>query len=586
MEGQLGDAWQRALERAAAQGQPVRRSARFRADDLAEAWAQCVEAVRARLVEEFGPVFVGDRFHVPDDYAVFMTTDGGDWEIDSPPWNLYPAEFVASNTILDCKVILPLMRREPVAEDGFWLVIGRMYGESEHVLYLCCDKSHSLFGAVVVGYDDAHPYLDGAPSARCRVVAPSFLEHLQQSVGFWPPDDLPVPKVERKPPPNPEPIPSHLRGWIVPVSFADKLLTAEVRCPCGCERVELHYPGKTRLAFPDRRPLPSVVIKKGRSYFTIEAVCAKCQATRVLFDRWEHGRDNFLRGSSVAQPALPLVPWPCRTCGGLAHTAELSILLDGKILYFELGYYRRFGWTRWPDAFGWIGAAIRCCECGHHETGWLSLGPGCDVCPHCALPVREKDEDVHFLPFFLPHWELLGNFEMVFFHRRCWDAWPLRQRFIRRVNATGRYTLAEDGSQVPARGSGWITTADPRPGVTLATARLEGILREACGPPLAGSPWSVQVSVDYLEEGRFIARYRVSCTVEDRYLGWGNLATVDVPDPTNRDAVLKQIGSTVSRVIESRRVGGLVSGHANTRSRAFRVASLVWTMNEKVDWPR
>jgi hypothetical protein len=267
------------------------------------------------------------------------------------------------------------------------------------------------------------------------------------------------------------------------------------------------------------------------------------------------------------------------------HTAELSILLDGENVYFELGYYRRFGWTRWPDAFGWMGAAIRCCGCGHHETGWLRLGPRCDCCPHCSRPVRKNEEQVYFLPFFMPCWELLTNFEMITFHKKCWEVWPLWKRFINRINATGNYRLSEDGSHVPAHAAAWVGTANPRP-CTLATAQLEGIIRAEAGPPYGGAPWSAQVSVDYLELGRFIARFMVSCKVNGEWFGWGDMAIVDVANPADRDAVLRRVREAVARAIESRRIGGFLRGHSNTRSRMFRVTSQAWSLNDSLDWPR
>jgi hypothetical protein len=170
------------------------------------------------------------------------------------------------------------------------------------------------------------------------------------------------------------PIPSHLAGWVVPVAFEDEVLEASVRCPCGSERTELHYPGETHLSVGSGTPIPSMVKIGDEWFFLIKAVCADCRAEHILFDRHFHGCGGFLypgnKGRKLPRPRL--WPWRCLTCGSAVHNARVSVVEDYKDRYEEFGYAKKFGPERWPDAFGAIGMSIRCCGCGLETRGWVS----------------------------------------------------------------------------------------------------------------------------------------------------------------------------------------------------------------------
>jgi hypothetical protein len=189
LEQQVAEAWQQARERAEAAGRPVTPADYLLHDDPPVAWAEAVEFLRGVLAEdkEYGPGAVAERFRVPPDYDAFRRVEGRVWESAGPPlWVLLNAQGVS-----------PYHRNDfdwrPV--DGLWLVIADCYcyPDEHHWLLLCCDQRHPLFGAVVLGYCFGCPYHDGVPSAKCRVLAPSFLAYLRRAEGFRPPDNLLVP---------------------------------------------------------------------------------------------------------------------------------------------------------------------------------------------------------------------------------------------------------------------------------------------------------------------------------------------------------------------------------------------------------
>jgi hypothetical protein len=369
LDSQVQEDWRQARQRAEAAGRPVTPREDFPNPDPPTAWAEFVANARAALVKEFGEQRVAQRFAVPDDFAAFMRLDGREWGSPAEPcwWLFNPADQLCVESITSAVLI-------PVRDDGFWIGFGQCFGTSDQqMLYLCCDRAHPLFGAVVVGYD-GYPYRDGVPSPQCRVAAKSFLEYLQNAEGFRPPEHLPVPEV----PPEPLPMPSHLRGWVVPLSFEDEYLEATVRCPCGCEQVELFTLGDTQPSRTDGSPKPIVAKIDEGYYFIVQAVCTNCRAEHTLFDSRYHGCDGFL-GSEPDRveepPPRALVPWSCVSCGSRAHTAELQLVIDYKDTYFRArhyNYFLRHGIDRWPDAFGWIDIRIRCCECDR-KTPWVSL---------------------------------------------------------------------------------------------------------------------------------------------------------------------------------------------------------------------
>ncbi len=358
LESQVRDAWRQARERAEAAGRPVTPAGYFHVDDPPAAWAKTVERTREFLAEEHSPEVVAERFCVPADFDAFQRIDGVMWQSAAPPtWLLFNSQEVG-----------PFCHNDviPRRDDGLWLIIASSY--DDRWLLLCCDRRHPLFGAVVVGYDHGCPYRDGVPSPKCRVAAPSFLEYLRIAEGFRPPEDLPVPP----PKPEPSPVPWHLREWVAPVSFEDEILKATVRCPCGSERVELHYLGTTSPSREDGTPLPRVVKIDEDYYLIIKAVCAACRAEQVLFDKNRHGFEGFSwppREPTV--PPRPFVAWSCVSCSGLAHTAEVVIVSDYMYRYFENRYHLKYGVDRWPEMFGWIDVNIRCCGCDR-RTGWIS----------------------------------------------------------------------------------------------------------------------------------------------------------------------------------------------------------------------
>jgi hypothetical protein len=169
---------------------------------------------------------------------------------------------------------------------------------------------------------------------------------------------------------EPYPIPSHLLGWVVGTSYEDDVVTATVRCPCGCKQLEFHYPGVTQLY--QGRPHPCSAEIEGLYYFIIKAVCTACHREHLLFDGQIHGKADLI-GAKMSEADLPkLWPWRCLECGTAAHKAQVKIVSDYKDRYFEFGYAERFGVDRWPDAYGWFAMSIQCAGCGYNTPEWVS----------------------------------------------------------------------------------------------------------------------------------------------------------------------------------------------------------------------
>jgi hypothetical protein len=360
LEEQVAEAWREARERAAAAGRPLSLADYPTISDPAVAWAEKVNGViREYLDAEYSPEFVAARFRIPADYDAFQRIDGQMWQSSGKP------EWLVCNS----QEVGPVYHNDviPRRDGGLWLMIANSFEGELSWLMLCCDHTHPLFGAVVAGYDAGDPYADGVPSPKCRVVAPSFLEFLRTAEGFWPPHPLPVPP----PPPETNPVPLHLRDWLTGVTFEDEYLKGTVRCPCGCEQMELRTLGKTH-SDKDGSPFPVVEEIDGEWYFIVEAKCAGCGREHVLFDNNRHGTDGF-RGPKPGPtpPPRPLVSWKCIDCSSQIHTAEVLIVSDYEDRYFECKYHLEYGIDKWPEMFGWIDIRIACCKCGR-RTGWVS----------------------------------------------------------------------------------------------------------------------------------------------------------------------------------------------------------------------
>ncbi len=171
-----------------------------------------------------------------------------------------------------------------------------------------------------------------------------------------------------------KPIPTHLKGWIVPQDRRSPPgeLVAKLRCPCGGEAFELHYPGQTRDVH--NAPFPVMAEFHGRPFFLIKAVCAACAQEVVLIDRDFHGWNGLIR-HDPEQAALtrpPLTPWRCLACDELPHTVMLHIQYES-----ELEFLKKTGGKflpeRWPDAFGDFAMDIQCARCEEETPLWIDI---------------------------------------------------------------------------------------------------------------------------------------------------------------------------------------------------------------------
>jgi hypothetical protein len=190
-----------------------------------------------------------------------------------------------------------------------------------------------------------------------------------------------------RPPDAPVPLPTHLAGWLARATLTeqDTYFEAAVRCPCGSERVEVHYPGQTHQPSGRDSPIPCTVQLAGLTgydayWFGLKAVCAACRQECVVFDSKLHGWDAVVVCSAATKaraavvPRTPLVPWACLDCGATAHTCTIHLRLQTPKQFLndtfeDTGFPMPL--SRWPDTFGWFGTSIRCCGCGRQTDDWV-----------------------------------------------------------------------------------------------------------------------------------------------------------------------------------------------------------------------
>jgi hypothetical protein len=141
------------------------------------AWADCAHRVRDLFAAHVGEAAVAERFHIPDDYAAFMGRVSGGWQWQAGmQQSLFTAPEVAEATAQEFSLWVTERNDEDGPQnDGFWLSIG--WYSDKHATLLCCDRAHRRYGSVLDAHDD-HPWLNGAESVTCSVLARSFLGFL------------------------------------------------------------------------------------------------------------------------------------------------------------------------------------------------------------------------------------------------------------------------------------------------------------------------------------------------------------------------------------------------------------------------
>jgi hypothetical protein len=117
----------------------------------------------------------------------------------------------------------------------------------------------------------------------------------------------------------PAPVPSHLADWLAGIEVHEEGTYVEggLRCPCGSERFEFHYPGTTHLDSITGMPIPCSAKLPGpkdstRYWFGLRAICAACRRECLLFDSELHGWNAFPPSARTAKQAERSRPqlWP------------------------------------------------------------------------------------------------------------------------------------------------------------------------------------------------------------------------------------------------------------------------------------
>jgi hypothetical protein len=196
-----------------------------------------------------------------------------------------------------------------------------------------------------------------------------------------------------------------------------------------------------------------------------------------------------------------------------------------------------------------------------------SFTPGRSHCLHCGKVLNTNKDVIQFEPYFVPPWELLCNPNAIAFHSKCWRKWDLRDRFMRRVNATSDFLVRADGS--------WTFDFSPQKRealVTLMEGQAEGTCRNPEKVKEAAVPWSATLWLDYLEETRFRVRFKLNCEFQ-MVETW---VIIDAPSLKNKKAALNQALSAVTRGIEEQLLGKLFKRSEQERAKLFQLKSATW----------
>ncbi len=177
-------------------------------------------------------------------------------------------------------------------------------------------------------------------------------------------------------------VPSHLVGWLISPKFKGEIpaIEATVRCLCGSEALECHYPGACRLSPVTGEPIPCTAELhqsggKIRWYFAVKAVCVACRQERVLFDSDLHGYyaveggENIVESAALPRPRLWV--WRCLGCGSATHRVRVAVTLESRYDFVD-ATRGEVCEERWANAFSWFDMDICCCECGRDTKGWVS----------------------------------------------------------------------------------------------------------------------------------------------------------------------------------------------------------------------
>jgi len=162
--------------------QPVRAAALGKerpSDAVARSWSDCVGQLADLFAGRIGHQAVAERFHIPADYARFMARIGGGWTWGTPlDQSLWDAQKVAQRTAADFRSFVTDrkgLEDDKPQDDGLWLSIG--WYSDKHATLLCCDRTHSHYGAVV-DHHDGHPWLNGVDDFYLTVEDRSFVAWL------------------------------------------------------------------------------------------------------------------------------------------------------------------------------------------------------------------------------------------------------------------------------------------------------------------------------------------------------------------------------------------------------------------------
>lgn len=171
------------------------------------------------------------------------------------------------------------------------------------------------------------------------------------------------------------PPPRHLKACTIRVrsNTEPNRFVGRLACSCGGRRFRLLHTGAT--CEHGGEQIVAVAELKDGCFLRVRADCIKCNAHHLLFDKDFHGWDGFVCRRELGDYLRPRprrwVPWACRRCGGLTHSATLLLTGDAQEQAIRESNGRLTS-HNWQEGFGWIDINIRCSDCGHEPRCWLS----------------------------------------------------------------------------------------------------------------------------------------------------------------------------------------------------------------------
>lgn len=169
------------------------------------------------------------------------------------------------------------------------------------------------------------------------------------------------------------PAPTHIFEWVIPDTdiIDEGNFSGKVRCPCGCEDLQILYPGQTHEYNGEQVPCTAEI--DGKFFFIVKIKCTCCENEHTIFDADFHGWDGYVC-NDPEQSKLPrpnLILYKCQACNSDSHKVRVNFETQGKQDFID-ETCGDFPEDRWIDGFSWIDIYLTCSHCSLSKPQWVS----------------------------------------------------------------------------------------------------------------------------------------------------------------------------------------------------------------------